>query len=308
MKSTEQPIRGAPPASNLDAPVLLDVPNPFVTGYGRVRLLEQTDTPVAEVNKRLLEGTYRKPFIVEDGQLRYLHFSLAYVQSAMRIDEPDVLDLRYTQKMMGFLLFKPQPRHVLMLGLGGGSLAKFCYRQLPGTDITVVEIDPGVIALRQHFLVPENNRRFRVLCADGADYVPTLDEQIDVLLADAFDKFGMASSVATPGFLRHAFNSLRPNGILVMNLAGDKCRYAHLLNEALDMFDRKVLLISVFDDCNHILFAFKARHFEPDWPRLKTQARELKARHGLDFPIFRQKMARAAQLGIEGCFPSLDDS
>lgn len=293
--------------SNQDAPALLDVPNPFIPGYGLLRLLELIDTPIKEVNERLLDGTYHKPFIVEDGQLRYLHFSLAYVQSAMRIDEPDVLDLRYTQKMMGFLLFKPQPRHLLMLGLGGGSLAKFCYRQLPGADITVIEIDPGVIALRRHFLVPENDQRFRVLCADGADYVPTLDEQIDVLLTDAFDKFGMSTSVANAGFLRHAFNSLRPEGILVMNLAGDKSRYAHLLSEALDVFDRQVLLISVHDDCNHILFAFKELRFAPDWPRLKMQARELKARHGLDFPLFRQKMAQAARLGVEDCFPDVDD-
>jgi len=307
LRRAKQPSCGIPPPSNQDAPALLDVPNPFVVGYGRLRLLELMDAPVKEVHERLLDGTYRKPFIVEEGQLRYLHFSLAYVQSAMRIDEPDVLDLRYTQKMMGFLLFKPQPRHLLMLGLGGGSLAKFCYRQLPEADITVVEIDTGVIALRQHFLVPENDQRFRVLCADGADYVLTLDEQVDVVLADAFDTFGMATSVSSPGFLRYAFKSLRPEGILVMNLAGDKHRYTSLLNEALDVFDRQLLLISVYDDCNHILFAFKERRFAPDWPRLKTQARELKTRHGLDFPLFTRKMALAARLGIEGCLQHLDE-
>jgi len=299
LNRTRQPIGGAATPDDQDAPELLDVPNPFIPGNGRVRLLERMDTLVEEVSERLLDGTYRKPFIVEDGQLRYLHFSLAYVQSAMRIDEPDELDLRYTQKMMGFLLFKPQPRHLLMLGLGGGSLAKFCYRQLPGADITVVEIDPGVISLRQHFLVPGNDRRFRVLCADGADYVPTLDEKIDVLLADAFDKFGLATSIADIGFVRDAFNALRPDGILVMNLTGDKRQYAHLFDEALVVFDRQVLLVSVYDHCNHILFAFKERRFAPDWLRLKTQASELKARHGLDFPLFRQKMAQAAHLGIE---------
>lgn len=303
-------VRGAPQLSIDDAPALLDVPNPFVPGYGRIRLrlLERLDQPIARVNEDLLNGTYRKPFIVEDGQVRYLHLGMTYVQSAMRIDEPDMLDLRYTQKMMGFLLFQPPPRHLLTLGLGGGSLAKFCYRQLPSTDITVIEIDPDVIALRRHFLVPEDDRRFRVLCADGAEYVAMLDAQIDVLLADAFDSQGLATSLAHPAFMQSAFESLRPDGILVMNLAGDKTRYAGLLKASLDVFERRVLLLPVYDDSNHILFAFKEPRFQPDWSGMKSRARELKSRHGLDFPLFGQKLARAERCRIEGCFPHFDYS
>ena len=53
---------------------------------------------------------------------------------------------------------------------GGGSLAKFCYRHLPDTCITVVEINPHVIALRDEFKVPPDDRRFRVVEADGVHF------------------------------------------------------------------------------------------------------------------------------------------
>ncbi len=100
-----------------------------------------------------------------------LHFENEYVQSLMSCHNPDRLEIPYTKTMMAFLLAKPQPEHILMIGLGGGSLAKFCYKHLPNTRITVVEINSDVIALRYLFNVPDDGDRFRVVCADGAAFV-----------------------------------------------------------------------------------------------------------------------------------------
>ena len=79
--------------------------------------------------------------------------------------------LAYTRKMMAFLMFNSQPRRILQLGLGGGSLAKFCYRYLPDASITVVEIDSDVLALRDEFQVPADDARFRVVQGNGVEYV-----------------------------------------------------------------------------------------------------------------------------------------
>src|SRR5690606_15673673 len=93
----------------------------------------------------------------------------AAVQSSMSLLNPYALEFEYTRLMMGFLLFDPDPAHMLMIGLGGGSLPKFCHRYLPQTSIDVVEIDPDVIALRDAFHVPPDDARFRVIAADGKD-------------------------------------------------------------------------------------------------------------------------------------------
>ena len=58
-----------------------------------------------------------------------------------------------------------------MVGLGGGSLAKFCHRHLPRTRLTVVEVDPDVIALRGEFEVPDDER-LAIVQADAAEYLP----------------------------------------------------------------------------------------------------------------------------------------
>ena len=42
------------------------------------------------------------------------------LQSRMSKSDPTRLLLEYTRLMMGFLLFVPHPRHITMIGLGGG--------------------------------------------------------------------------------------------------------------------------------------------------------------------------------------------
>ena len=88
------------------------------------------------------------PFVHDSGGDKGLYFSIREIQSRMQVDDPDALDLGYTRTMMGFLLFQPEPRQIAMVGLGGGSLAKFCHRYLPQAQIQVAEINPHVIALR----------------------------------------------------------------------------------------------------------------------------------------------------------------
>ena len=104
----------------------------------------------------------------------------------MSRDDPVALQLDYTQQRHGFSLFVPGPARVLMLASGGGSLAKYCRAHLPTTDITVVEINPHVIALRRTFAVPNDSARFRVVCKDGAAFVARKRRLFDAILVDGF--------------------------------------------------------------------------------------------------------------------------
>ncbi|MBK8318415.1 MAG: hypothetical protein IPL05_07345 [Betaproteobacteria bacterium] len=84
----------------------------------------------------------------------------------------------------------------------------------------------------------------------------------------------------------------------MINLAGEKDTYAGLIGEAMHVFDDQVIVISVPEDGNHILYAFKERYFEPGWRWLHNYAKELRAKFGLDFPAFVQKMERSSKLGL----------
>jgi spermidine synthase len=157
-----------------------------------LKFCEPKGIPRHTLFDRLLNDTYRKPFLVEDLEYSAMCFALdGCTQTEMRLDDPGALANEYTRKMMGFLVFEARPKKVLMIGLGGGSIAKYCHRHLPDTEFTAVEIDPDVIAMRPHFYVPPDDERFKVINADGADYVArsaAAGEHSDIILVDAYDQ------------------------------------------------------------------------------------------------------------------------
>ena len=202
-----------------------------------------------------------KPFIYETLTSKALFFSSHDVQSSMRLLEPDALQFEYTRLMMGFLLFKPEPLHILMIGLGGGSLAKYCYRHLPGCHITVVEINPHVIALRRDFAVPDDDARFVIVEDDAAHYVRDSAAQFDVVLADGFDIDGLPEPLSTRQFYDDCRSVLSEGGVFVANL--HRCHklfniYADRVQAA---FAMSVLQVNDPGATNCIAFAIK----EDDW-------------------------------------------
>lgn len=272
--------------------LLFELPSPFEIELGTIKLLEPPDADARKLTEQLLKGDYAKPFLIEHEGLLTLYFSLSLVQSTMQLAKPDVLDLAYTRKMMAFLPFYPRPKALLLLGMGGGSLAKFCYRHLSRADITVVEIDPDVVAFRDTFQVPQDNERFRIFCDDAAAFIRTHNARTDIIMVDAFDGLGIAPELSNPDFYAEAHRLLSANGILVMNLAGDKAGFEDPLAQLAHVFDDRVLSLKVRDGGNQIAFAFKNPGFHPQWNRLKPVAIELEKKLGLEFGRYLQNLEK----------------
>jgi spermidine synthase len=224
-----------------------------------IRVREPGRVAPAVVCQQLRAGSYDKPFLVEDGKHRALCFSTdGSIQSEMHMDDPYMLVNEYTRKMMAFLLFCPRPRHVLLIGLGGGSLVKYCHRNLPATRVTAIEIDANVIALRSHFQIPPDDSDLRVVHADGARHVADMvesEEHTDVLLIDAYDRRGIAQSVVEPEFLQNARRVLSGRGVFVMNLATYESDCAMHLRMIRAAFGEPVIPIVVGWGGNTVAFA-----------------------------------------------------
>lgn len=138
-----------------------------------------------------------------------MYFAFPTIQSRTMLACPERLALDYTRTMMGFLL-SAKPEFIGMIGLGGGSLAKYCHHKLPKADFTAIELSPEVIALRKDFGIPGDNTRFRVICDDGADYIRDKIDAFDVLLVDGFDRDGQPEQLCSLGFLRPLLRCLAP--------------------------------------------------------------------------------------------------
>lgn len=232
------------------------------------------------------------PFVYEEGTTASLHFEIEGVQSRMDKEHPDRLMLTYTQIMMGFLLLNDSPRHIGMIGLGGGSLPKYCHRHLPKTRMSVAEISPDVIALRGYFQIPEDDDRFKVILEDGAEFVSRMPLAFDVLLVDGFDMSGQPPQLCSEAFYEDAHRSLTPNGILVVNLCD--WGYKVALRRIRAVFE-DVLLCDCPDGTNRIAFARKYDMFNPSPQQLMERAKELSLLHPLDLDAVARQFASLAQ-------------
>ncbi|MEO5660206.1 MAG: transferase [Polaromonas sp.] len=204
-----------------------------------------------------------RPFVLDDGSSKSLHFIQGELQSRMLTHHPWRLEVDYTRTMMGFLLFQPAPARIGMIGLGGGSIAKFCYRYLPASSMTVLEINPHVIALRHAFQVPDDDARFQVIAADGALYLHTQAPQYEVLLVDGFDRDGQSAALCTQRFYDDCHAALPIGGVLVVNLHYDHPDYPLLFERISRSFSANAVQIISAEKSNSIVFARKGRLISP---------------------------------------------
>jgi len=198
-----------------------------------------------------------KPVVYRKRRTLSLLFDATSLQSEMHLDDPNELIVGYTQTMMGFLLFDPAPSHIAMIGLGGGSLAKFCYHHLPQASITVAEISPEVIALRDQFCIPNDDQRFQIRCIDGAEFIEQAESQFDVLMVDGFDKNGQPPQLCSQHFYEKCSRALTPNGIMIVNILGDESNLPELVARIQRAFNGASIVVDALDSLNKIVFAFK---------------------------------------------------
>ena len=220
--------------------------------------------------------------VSEKRGMRHLHIGGDAIQSAMRLDDPHVLALDYTRCMMAFLLFHPRPREVLMIGLGGGSLAKYFHHSLRATRVRAIELDARVVAAaRAHFRLPPNDARLTVEIGDGAEALAP--ECCDLLLVDGFDDGEQVPRLASSEFYDACYLALAAHGVLVVNYMSDDPRLDSYLQRLERAFGGAVLCMPALSDPNLIAFALKGAPQRVAWQALRARAATLEARYGLPF-------------------------
>ena len=219
--------------------------------------------------------------------VRYLHFGTPWVQGAMLLRDPDVLVLDYVQRMMAWLLFRHAQADILQLGLGAGSLTRFCRHRLDGTRVDVVEASRDVIdAGRACFALPPDDDRLRVVCDDAEAFVarPAKAGRYDVVQVDLYDAEARGPTCDSLAFYRDCRRVLREPGICVVNLFGRHRSHRSNLARLRQAFDARVLELAVDGAGNRIVLAFAGPPLRVDWSLLRQRARVLEGRLGLPAP------------------------
>jgi spermidine synthase len=224
--------------------------------------------------------------ISEEAGVRYLHFGSLWIQGAMRIARPWHLELDYTREMMASLLMREDarfPRKVLLIGLGAASLTKFLYRNFPLSMLTVVEIEPRVVAAaRQFFKLPDDPKRLNIVIADGAHFVAENDKKYDLILVDGFDEDARPGELDSLPFYQMCRSRLSENGVLTVNLLGRSRGYATSLERLREAFDGRSLAFPSTESGNVIALGATGADIRISLDDLKEHAEALKTETGLN--------------------------
>jgi spermidine synthase len=224
----------------------------------------------------------------EDGQCRYLHLGQTpWVQGSMWLDKPFDIELEYVQRMMAWLLFTPEPQvkggHAMQLGLGAGTLTKFCLKKLRMT-CTVAELNPAVLhACRGWFHLPADGPRLKVMVEDA--HIALQDSQwwgtVDVLQVDLYDQEAAAPVLDSPGFYADCRRVLSDQGCMTVNLFGRNAQFDTSVANIAEAFgEAAVWLFKPTREGNAVVLAQRSAS-RPKREALLTRASEIEALHGL---------------------------
>ncbi|ATI29790.1 Spermidine synthase [Ralstonia solanacearum UW551] len=224
--------------------------------------------------------------IIEKEGYRFMPFvgCEGVTQGALRLSDPDALDLDYIHQQMAWLLFmEPSAEsdfHVAQLGMGPGSTTRFCHRHLPAARITAVEVNPDVIAMaRSQFALQQDDARLRVLQQDAYDWVmdPAHQGTVDVLQVDCYDHVKQGPVLDTLEFYQACRDTLRYPGVMTVNLFGSDENFLLNIERICKVFDYRVVILPEVTGGNTIVLAFNGPPLQAGWDALQARAQALQA-------------------------------
>ena len=232
--------------------------------------------------------------IFDRENFRYLYFNTKFLQSKMALDAPHLLVLPYTRYMMLSLMFLPDPKRILLIGLGAGSLVRYLSTMLPDCQIDAVDHSQEIIDLaRGYFKLPETDN-VTVHCRDGVTFLENRDdgEPYDIILLDAFDELGIADVIYNRDFFTTCRNHLTEGGTLCSNLwSGSASELTRVTRELAECFAGN-LTCPVPNRGNVIGYSFKHEIGLDAFAGDCKKPERLQACFELDFGDMKQRLIR----------------
>ncbi len=232
----------------------------------------------------------------KDGILS-MHIGSTTIQSSMRINKPFHLELDYTRAMSMVLLFLENPKEILFIGLGGGTMPKFFYKFFTKAKLTVLEINLKVIQIAKHFFKLPISKRFNIVHGDGISYLKETERKYDLLLSDAFEDYGLPDKFCTISYFESCKNALSEKGIFVINLWGSDPKPLFYIDRINLVFDQQVLYTESNKPGNIIVFAFKKINIKYSINNLKKEIKLLEKNYGLNLMVYFTRLVKNNKQG-----------
>jgi len=179
------------------------------------------------------KSLYRDINVVQTGERRCLIFNVYRGdrnQTCININDHDELVFSYTRMSFAGLLLNPQPKKILIAGLGGGTLPMAFNDLFPGAQIDIVEVDQAVVNVAKGYFFFEENENMSVSVNDARVFVKRagiLGEKYDFIILDAFGGDYIPEHLLTREFLEEVKQIMSEDAVLVANTFSTSRFYDH---------------------------------------------------------------------------------
>ena len=182
-------------------------------------------------------------------------------QSIMEINATNKLIFSYIKQFVALaVLMNKEPKKVLIIGVGGGSVAKAFSYMYPDVKLDLVDINENIIDIVQNYFYLKPNENIKIYNEDGVSFVKnSAKTKYDIIILDAFNKDYIPVKMLTTKFLVDIKSILKPRGFLLANLFKDT-KYTALEN---GIFNKVFEIVSFYPaKGNRVAFASRSVSFK----------------------------------------------
>ena len=228
---------------------------------------------------------YNHVRVVEQGSVRTMLFieddGTGYIETRVDSEHRGSLDLDVFRTMLAGFVVHPEPRRILVLGLGGGALSNYFYGRMPGLELDAVDIDPEVVRLAQAFFaVPTADPRYRVHVADARLFLQRAPAEArwDMIVLDAFRGVQVPFHLKTAEFHAEVLRRLSSEGVAVCNLHNVTRMYPHDRETIASVYPQRYSFLSEAGNQTTLVAAASAARVGPY--ALRERARQAQQQLG----------------------------
>jgi spermidine synthase len=113
----------------------------------------------------------------------------------------------------------PDPKTVVVIGGGDGGTVREVLRHKSVEKVYFIEIDEEVINISKKYFPSvasgTRDKRVEIKCMDGAEFVKSRHQDIDLVIVDSTDIVGFAKTLFTKKFFSSIRDCLTPDGMFV---------------------------------------------------------------------------------------------
>ena len=227
----------------------------------------------------------------EIGRHRWMTFGKE-VQSIIDLDEPGQLPAPFSRAMLASLMFVETPVSVLLIGMGGGSIARYFHNRDVNIKGDVIEWSATVVDIaRKFFDFPDEGKGWKIFNSDARDYLKTTNCEYEMILVDISEDNRAPAWISNTNYLMHFKRHLALKGVVVFNLLiYDENTFSDCLLNIRQVFEQRTVCLTAPGSQNTMVFAFNEHPRYGDIEKIKARVPYLQQKWGLRFEEFLERL------------------